>query len=185
MELKLNSGDVITIPDDCKAVIKDNVITVEKEERDFEDGDFCTVKTSHGSWIFIYKSKRNDDTAHHYALLVDGIRIPLYDDYCVSSKDETSVSTEEEKQILIDAMHADGKDWDADKKQIVDYKWKPNYIEVYYHIDYSFDIQIDSLVWYGDALDEICFSNGNCFKTKEEAQKYADKFIELLKERKL
>ena len=29
MELKLNSGDTITIPDDCKAVIKDKIITVE------------------------------------------------------------------------------------------------------------------------------------------------------------
>ena len=36
----------------------------------------------------------------------------------MASKDETSISTKEEKQILIDAMHADGKDWDADKKQI-------------------------------------------------------------------
>lgn len=82
-------------------------------------------------------------------------------------------------------MHADGKDWDADKKQIVDYRWKPNYRELYYHINYSLDIQIDSFVWHGSALDEICFSNGNCFKTKEEAQKHAGKFVELLKGRKL
>lgn len=185
MELKLNSWDIITIPDDCKAVIKDKIITFEKEVQEFKDGDFCTVKTSHGSWIFIYKSKKDSDRTYHYAILVDGFRLPLYDNYCVSSKGETSVSTKEERQLLLDAMHADGKDWDADKKQIVDYKWKPKSGEVYYHIDYSFNIQIDSLVWYDDALDEIHFSNGNCFKTKEEAQKYADKFVEMLKERKL
>lgn len=185
MELKLNSGDVITIPDDCKAVIKDNVITVEKEEQEFKDGDFCTVKTSHRSWIFIYKSNKENNRVYYYALLLSGLKLPLYDSSCVASKDETSVSTKEEKQMLLDAMHADGKDWDADKKQIVDYKWKPKSGEVYYHIDYSFNIQIDSLVWYDDALDEIHFSNGNCFKTTEEAQKYADKFVEILKERKL
>ena len=39
MELKLNSGDVITIPDDCKAVIKDKIITIEKVVQEFKDGD--------------------------------------------------------------------------------------------------------------------------------------------------
>lgn len=185
MELKLNSGDVITIPDDCKAVIKDNVITVEKEVQEFKDGDFYTVQTLYGSYVFIYKSNKENNRVYYYALSLSGLGLPLYDNSCLASKDETSVSTEEEKQMLLDAMHADGKDWDADKKQIVDYKWKPNYRELYYSINYSLDIQIDSHVWYGDALDEICFSNGNCFKTTEEAQKYADKFLEILKERKL
>ena len=185
MELKLNSWDIITIPDDCKAVIKDNVITVEKEGQEFKDGDFYTVQTLYGSYVFIYKSNKENNRVYYYALSLSGLRLPLYDNSCLASKDETSVSTEEEKQMLLNAMHADGKDWDADKKQIVDYKWKPNYRELYYNINYSLDIQIDSHVWYGDALDEICFSNGNCFKTTEEAQKYADKFVELLKERKL
>lgn len=185
MELKLNSWDIITIPDDCKAVIKDNVIIVGKEEQEFKEGDFYTVKTSYGSYVFIHKSNKENNRVYYYALSLSGLKLPLYNNSCLASKDETSVSTKEEKQILIDAMHADGKDWDADNKQIVDYKWKPNYRELYYNINYSLDIQIDSHVWYGDALDEICFSNGNCFKTTEEAQKYADKFFEILKERKL
>ena len=183
MELKLNSGDVITIPDDCKAVVKDKIITIEKEVQEFNDGDFCTVKTSHGSWIFIYKSKKDSDIAYHYALLVDGIGLPLYDNCCVSPKDETSVSTKEEKQFLLDALHADGKDWDADNKRIVDYKWKPKIGETYYFIDCYIEV-VDN-PWSDDYWDNLDYNNGNCFKTKEEAQKYADKFIEILKERKL
>ena len=125
MEPKLNSWDIITIPEDCKEVIKDNVITVEKEGQEFKDGDFYTVKTSYGSYVFIYKSNKDEDRVYYYALLVSGLRLPLYNDSCMAHKDETSISTEEEKQILIDAMHLDGKDWDADKKQIIDYRWKP------------------------------------------------------------
>ena len=185
MELKLNSWDIITTPEDCKEVIKDNAITVVKEGKEFKEGDFYTVKTSYGRYIFIYKSNKENNRVYYYALSLSGWRLPLYNNSCLAPKDETSFSTKEEKQVLIDAMHADGKDWDADKKQIVDYKWKPKSGEVYYYIDYSFNIQIDFLVWYDDALDEIHFSNGNCFKTKEEAQKYADKFVEILKERKL
>lgn len=30
---------------------------------------------------------------------------------------------------------ADGKDWDVDKKQIVDYKWKPEIGDTFYFID--------------------------------------------------
>ena len=183
MELKLNSGDVITIPDDCKAVIKDKIITVEKEVQEFKDGDFCTVRAPHGSWIFIYRSKKDDDRAYHYALLVDGFRLPLYYNFCAASKYETSFSTEEEKQALLDALHADGKDWDADKKQIVDYKWKPKEDEPYYYIDSFLDVC--SSYWDVDSADNLAYSMGNCFKTEEEAQKYADKFIEILKERKL
>ena len=186
MELKLNSGDVITIPDDCKAVIKDKIITVEKEIQEFKDGDFVSLNNVGGRFLIIYKSKNGNHSANYHAVTYNGNyenKVVSYDDWCIF--DDARISTEEEKQLLIDAMHADGKDWDADKKQIVDYKWKPKSGEVYYHIDYSFNIQIDSLVWYDDALDEIHFSNGNCFKTKEEAQKYADKFVEILKERKL
>ena len=185
MELKLNSGDVITIPDDCKAVIKDNVITVEKEKQEFNDGDFYTVKTPYGCLIFIHKSNKDDNRVYYYSISLSGFRQHLYNSSCLVPKDGISLSTKEEKQMLLDAMHADGKDWDADKKQVVEYRWKPNYRELYYHINYSLDIQIDSLVWNGDALDEIFFSNGNCFKTIEEAKRYADKFVELLKERKL
>lgn len=187
MELKLNSGDVITIPDGCKAVIKDNVITVEKTVPEFKDGDFCiSSRDGRYFWVYIHKSgAKNHLSPFFYAFTNNESTILYYDGRCSVVEEMNKLATEEEKQILLDAMHADGKDWDADKKQIVDYRWKPKYREVYYRINYSLGIKIDSLFWYGDALDEIYFSNGNCFKTKEEAQKYADKFVELLKERKL
>ena len=185
MESKLNSWYIITTPEDCKEVIKDNAITVGKEEQEFKEGDFYTVKTSYGNYVFIYKSNKENNRVYYYALSLSGLKLPLYNSSCLASKYETSVSTKEEKQMLLDAMHADVKDWDADKKQIVDYKWKPNYREVYYHVNCSFEIRIESCYWSDDALDIVAFNNGNCFVTKEEAQKYADKFVELLKERKL
>ena len=183
MELKLNSGDTITIPDGCKAVIKDKIITVEKEVQEFEDGDFCTAIAPHGRWIFIYKSKKDDGMAYHCSILADGFRRHLCYHLCIAPKDETRDSTEEEKQILINALHADGKDWDADKKQIVDYRCKPKVGDAYYYIDCFLDIVDD--IWSDDRMDALVYTSGNCFKTKEEAHKYADKFIEILKDRKL
>lgn len=183
MELKLNSGDTITIPDGCKAVVKDKIITIEKELQEFKDGDFCTIRTSHGSWIFIYKSKKDYGIAYHCSILDDGFRRPLCYDILVDTKNETRYSTEEEKQFLLDAMHEYGKDWDADKKQIVDYKWKPKIGDNYYYIDLFLDVVDD--IWSDDRMDDLVYTSGNCFKTKDEAQRYADKFSEILKDRKL
>ena len=96
---------------------------------------------------------------------------------------DARIATEEEKQFLLDALHADGKDWDAENKQIVDYRWKPKIGDAYYYIDCFLDVVDD--IWSDDRMDALVYTSGNCFKTKEEAQKYADKFIEILKERKL
>lgn len=44
MELKLNSGDTITIPEGCKATIKDNQIIIERSE--FKAGDILISKNN-------------------------------------------------------------------------------------------------------------------------------------------
>ena len=183
MELKLNSGDTITIPDDCKAVIKDKIITVEKEVQEFEDGDFVASNNLSGKFLIIYKSKRVYSGAYYYAATYNGYceNYVAYNDWCACY--DARIATEEEKQFLINALHADGKDWDADKKQIVDYKCKPKVGDTYYYIDLFLDVVDD--IWSDDRMDALVYTSGNCFKTKEEAQKYADKFSEILKDRKL
>ncbi len=183
MELRLNSGDVITIPDDCKAVIKDKIITVEKEVQEFKDGDFVALNNIGGKFLMIYKSKRGCSGVYFYAYAPDltlGNHVS-YNAWCVGW--DYRIATEEEKKFLLDALHADGKDWDADKKQIVDYRCKPKVGDNYYYIDSFLDVC--SSYWDADSADYLAYSRGNCFKTKEEAQKYADKFSEFLKDRKL
>lgn len=46
-------------------------------------------------------------------------------------------ATEEEKQLLLDAMHKAGKDWDSEKKKIVEYKWKPKQGDTVLIIEYN------------------------------------------------
>ena len=183
MELKLNSGDVITIPDGCRAVIKDKIITVEKEVKEFKDGDFCASNNYGENWIYIYKSNRTYYSSFCHAIIVVGTKRIEYNNWCDTLEGKTRLATEEEKQFLLDALHADGKDWDADKKQIVDYRCKPKIGDTYYYIDCFLDVIDD--IWSDDRMDALVYTSGNCFKTKEEAQKYADKFSEILKERKL
>ena len=183
MELKLNSGDVITIPDDCKAVIKDKISTVEKEVQEFKDGDFVSLNNLGAKILMIYKRINEWYYANCHASVCIGLceNYVSYNDCCVC--DDARIATEEEKQFLLDAIHADGKDWDAGKRQIVDYKLKPKVGDNYYYIDCFLDVVDDS--WSDDRMDDLVYSSGNCFNTKEEAQRYVDKFCEILKYRKL
>ena len=183
MELKLNSGDTITIPDGCKAVIKDKIITVEKEVKEFEDGDFVYSINDVCEFAMIYKSKKECSYANYHASIYIGQweNYVAYNDWCVCY--DARIATEEEKQLLLNALHADGKDWDADKKQIVDYKLKPKIGDNYYYIDCFLDVVDD--IWSDDRMDDLVYSSGNCFNTKEEAQRFVDKFCEILKYRNL
>ena len=183
MELKLNSGDVITIPDDCKAVIKDKIITVEKAVQEFKDGDFIYSKALLCELIMIYKGSHYGRHTSPYVFISKELSENdiYYNGSC--GFENTRLATEEEKQLLLDALHADGKDWDADKKQIVDYKLNPKIGDAYYYIDCFLDVVDD--IWSDDRMDDLVYTSGNCFKTEEEAQKYADKFSEILKDRKL
>lgn len=185
MELKLNAGDVITIPDGCRAVVKDKIIAIEKEVQEFKDGDFVSFNEFGWRCLMIYKSTEEASNANYYHAAMYNRHcknsVVCYDywSFCYDSR----IATEEEKQLLLDALHADGKDWDADKREIVDYKWKPKVGDTYYYIDCFFNVVDDH--WSDGRLDNSAYNNGNCFKTEEEAQKYADKFSEILKERKL
>ena len=117
MELKLNSGDTITIPDDCKAVIKDKIITVEKEVQEFKDGDFVSLNNLGAKILIIYKSKKEDSNANcHASVCIDRCKNYVsYNDCCFCY--DTHLATEKEKKFLLDSIHADGKDWDADKSK--------------------------------------------------------------------
>ncbi len=179
MELKLNSGDVITIPDDCKAVIKDKIITFEKEVHEFEDGDFVSLSNLGGKFLIIYKSKRGFSDAYYHAVTYNGYcenYVVSYNDWCAC--DEARIATEEEKQCLLDALHADGKDWDAENKRIIEYKWKPKDGEDYYVINTLFKVL--RFTWQSYSFDFDLLKSGNCFKTEEEAQAKADEIIKIL-----
>ena len=180
MELKLNSGDVITIPDDCKAVIKDKIITVEKEVQEFKDGDFVSLNNIGGKFLIIYKSKRGFSDAYYHAVTYNGYcenYVVSYNDWCVY--DDARIATEEEKQLLLYALHADGKDWDAVNKRIVEYRWQPKDGEDYYVINTLFKVL--RFTWQSYSFDFDLLKSGNCFKTKEEAEAKAKEILEILK----
>ena len=61
MEIKLNAGDKIQVPANCKAIIEDDLIVIEEkqeEQEEFKDGDILRSKVM--KTIVIFKSYQNN-----------------------------------------------------------------------------------------------------------------------------
>ena len=118
MEVKLESGDRFRIPSGCIAVDSDGVVTIERNQY-FVDGDFVVddsiIKSGH-----ILKSKHKKFLKYYVSMNNNGLRFNN-----VFRSFDLRLATEEEKQWLLDKLHAEGKDWDAENKRIIEYKWKP------------------------------------------------------------
>lgn len=59
MEIILNCGDKINVPEGCKAEIKDGVITIEKEEKEFKRGDVIVSKIDEILLVITYDFDSN------------------------------------------------------------------------------------------------------------------------------
>lgn len=97
------------------------------------------------------------------------------------------LATEEEKQKLFDALAKEGKAWDAEKKAVVELKWKPNVGDKYNHPMCSIT---DDGIRYGSAtathtdslFDKRLIKQNLAFKTKEECEAYCLRLNEVIKE---
>ena len=113
MEIKLNAGDRINIPENCKATIEDNQIIIEEkkdEQKDeFKDGDI--LRSVQTGTIVIFKSYEDnlkDSFCSHYNSSNDS-------NFCWSPV-AFRKTTEYEKQKFFDDLKAKGLRWNAETK---------------------------------------------------------------------
>lgn len=89
------------------------------------------------------------------------------------------LATPSEVEHFHEILHKYGKEWDAEKKQFVEWRWKPKRNEEYWAITPEGDID---LYRWEDAIDDSKYYDfGNCFRTREEAEAMAEKIKKLLK----
>lgn len=173
MEIILNCGDKINIPDGCKAEIKDGVITIEKEKPRFKDGDIlayvgCTDNTS----TFIYKGEDENGSYKYYAGITIYNKLSISDDKDDRwGRREVRLATEEEKQYLFDKMAEQGLRWNAEDKEIEKIRWRATRGEIYFIINLHAGYSVESSVDYDDKDDNEFYNSFNYFKTKEDAKK--------------
>lgn len=89
------------------------------------------------------------------------------------------LATPSEVERFHKLLHKHGKEWDAEKKQLMDWRWKPKMNETYWFITGCNTI-IRSL-WANTSLDNKYFEIGNCFQSREEVEAAAERVRKALK----
>jgi hypothetical protein len=181
MEIKLQCGDTINIPECCKAIVKDGCVVIEKGQ-EFKDGDILvSVENGERYNAFIYKStdKRG---FHSYYVGLDvcgqlSISDSPSDRWCSSS---LSYATEEEKQLLFDKMKEQGLRWNAEEKRVEHIRWRAKKGERYYSINLV--MQSIRFVERGDICDNGLWNALVYFRTEEQAKEAVKRVKETLRQ---
>lgn len=184
MEIKLQCGDTIAIPDGCKATIKDGSVVIEKEEQkeqEFKDGDVLAYKnSSSNTFPFIYKDTDEDGFYIFYVGVDCSENIQLLDDADDRWGNGTlRHATEEEKQLLFDKMKEQDLRWNAEEKRVEKLLWRADAGEEYYFIDSSLKVMKIEECW--SVLCSEHYSASNYFRTKEQAEEAAKRVKETLR----
>lgn len=133
MKVELQCGDTIAIPDGCKAIVKEGIVTIEKE---FKDGDILVaVVNGKRRNAFIYKGS-DKNGFHSYYVGVDACKLLSISESpsCRWGISNLSYATEEEKQILFDKMKEQGLRWNAEEKRVEKIRWRAEKGKDYYFV---------------------------------------------------
>ena len=174
MEVTLKAGDSLNIPEGCKAVIKDNVVVFEREEKeevqDFKDGDVLHSVYADITLIFEKYSTCYSFTSHYSTLNAAGF------DWAVKSFRH---ATKEEKSEFFDKMKEQGLQWNAEKKRLEKIRWRAGVGEEYYFINSSLDVLKIEECW--SVLCGEHYLASNYFRTQEQAKEAAKRVKETLR----
>lgn len=88
------------------------------------------------------------------------------------------LATPSEVEHFHELLRKHGKEWDAEKKQLVDWRWKPIIDKPYWMV--TSIGEVTEFQWHNSRIDNLFFNFGNCFKTKEEAEDMCEEIKRLL-----
>ena len=150
----------------------EQLISEQKTKPEFKKGDFIISKKTGNLAIFShFTSKKtfdaiwrnNTDEKHsNLDFIIELFRL----------------CTDSEKQLILDSIHAEGKDWDAEKCEVVDYIWQPKRGEKFWYVygKMAYPSSRECI-----NVQETLIELGNYYKTRELAEDAAQAEIEFRK----
>lgn len=169
MKVELQCGDTITIPEGCKAIIKDGSVAFKKE---FEDGD--VLHSEYSGTIVIFKEYEKKGSRYFYS---------HYNTDGSSNKNWNSATfryaTEEEKKEFFDTLRENGYQWNAEEKLVEKIRWRANNGEQYYSM--NSDLKVHKNIDYHYTCDNKRHDSLNYFRTEKQTEEVAERVKELLK----
>lgn len=188
MNVELQCGDTITItiPEGCKAIVKNGSVVFEKEEKEqeFKDGDVLTSLFDN-KVIFIFKEDelRQKDNSNGYYVCHTAdhiIDVATKDSpFFCGFKKEVRLATENEKQFLFNKMKEQGLQWNAEEKRVEKIRWRAMKNYIYHRLNcYLRPTQEsdDYRTW-----NQKCHDSYNYFHTEEQTKEAARRVKETLR----
>ena len=116
-----------TIEERLGGKLNSDTLEIEKTQPEFKDGDILFVKCNDSAFIEIFEySKKNGDLCDHASLDITNQILDISGKYIIRKDEitELRLATEEEKKQFFSALANKGKDWDSEKKKVVNLKPK-------------------------------------------------------------
>ena len=185
MEVKIkHNGELV----DASIEVVDGVMVVRpKEEKgnidlsQFKDGDIITYNYGVNG-ISTVAMKGEVDIIGEYFFIKDYFGIDSYKGlYTGSGYSSVAIdvrhATDEEKKLLLDRLKEEGFEWDEEKKELVEIKWKPKEGEDYFSptLTYSIGFHVDIHTWENRCLDNNIYDRGWAFKNIEKCEQLCQK----------
>ena len=170
MKVELQCGDTITIPDGCKAIVKDGSVVYEREEKEFKDGD--VLHSIYEDLMLIYKESHSSESfSSHF-----NMRHNYNKGWNMHSFRHAS---EEEKQLLFDKMKEKRLQWNAEEKRVEKIRWRAKEGEEYFMIEANIKVKAykDDDKW----EDSLLYNAFNYFRTQEQTIEAAKRVKETLR----
>ena len=119
-----------TIEERLGGKLNHETLEIENAQPEFKDGDVLFVKCNDSAFIEIFEySKNNGDLCDHASLDITNQILDISGKYIIRKDEitELRLATEEEKKQFFSALANKGKDWDSEKKKVVNLKpkWTP------------------------------------------------------------
>lgn len=174
MEITLKAGDSLNIPEGCKAIIEDDLITIiEEKQEEFKEGDILHSINTNRMLVF---KKYRENSKFLFSDYFNNARSSNSDDWFTN---KFRLATEDEKQALFDKMKAQGLRWNAEEKKVEKIRWRAKKGGYYYFIDVNLTVKsIDDTY---STFDNELWDAFNYFRTKEQAEEAARRVKEVLR----
>lgn len=190
MKVDFQCGDSITIPEGCKAIVKDGSVVFEKEEvQEFKDGDVLT-SVFNKKVVFIFKEdelKQKDNKNGYYVCLTDDYVIDVSTKDSLSFcgyKEDVRFATEEEKAEFFAKMKEQGLKWNAEEKRVEKVRWRAKEGEEYSYVNSNMEVSSSRRPKDGEYKCDYegnSYHSYNYFRTQEQTAEAAQRVKETLR----
>lgn len=169
--LKINGARKVY--ENCETEIKGEEIIV---TRKFRDGDFIVNRED--GFMLIFKEKGPCGIMYDYAFLNFGEDVTISNIAFSGFLEDFQPATEEEKQMMHDALKKQGLQWNAEEKRVEKIRWRAKKGGDYHFLTSYLTTITTSEV--GDYTDTSRYKALNYFRTEEQAEEAAKRVNEVL-----